>query len=277
MFKQDMFHLSLAVANFLEATTALIPTVISIATNGSMRNDLTCTSTGFLTSFLAYTSILHLTLMSLERGIALGIPFSYSRMKSSGSHYTEMMLVFIWSFALLIGILPFCGWSSYTLQKDHGRCSVDWRDDSFSGISYITLLFVLFFLLPITVMVASCITVNHAMRAMYQRAALSLGCKHRDCAEILQGKTKNNKIIAAMSTSFFAAWTPYATCALILTLRFEVSDTMLTVSGCLAKTAVIFNPIIYMAFSRRFRKRTRNVIMKICKKDRTKSSDRCVL
>ena len=261
VFEQDIFHISLAVANLLESTVAFIPTAVSIASNGSMVYDLTCVSTGFLTSFLAYTSILHLTIMSIDRAIALGTPFYYAWLKSLG-YSKKLILPLIWILTFFVGILPFFGWSSYTLQKDHGRCSINWTDSSLSGISYIVMLFITFFLLPIVVMVMMCFVVNDAMQKMYLRATNALGYKHRDSIQILKGKSRNNKIIAAMSTSFLAAWTPYATCAIMMTFGFDVDETLLGVSGCLGKTAVIFNPIIYILGSRRFLSAIKNIWIK---------------
>ena len=62
-----------------------------------------------------------------------------------------------------------------------------------------------------------------------------------------------------MIVTFILAWSPYAACVLILTIRGELPDKMLQISSIFAKTSTLYNPIIYSVFVDEFRTRCRKM------------------
>lgn len=68
-------------------------------------------------------------------------------------------------------------------------------------------------------------------------------------------KTRSEKrvtlMIGLMITTFLLAWTPYATFALIEQFSsMEVSPKMEVIPAVLAKTSIVYNPIIYVTLNK---------------------------
>jgi hypothetical protein len=57
------------------------------------------------------------------------------------------------------GCLPLIGWSYYSLESHKTSCCVEWADGSLNVLSFNISLFILVFLLPLSVMVFTCLKI----------------------------------------------------------------------------------------------------------------------
>jgi hypothetical protein len=58
---------------------------------------------------------------------------------------------------LIWAVLPLFGWSHYSLEGAGTSCSVEWQERSFNVISYNVTIFVLVFLVPVVLIIATSI------------------------------------------------------------------------------------------------------------------------
>ena len=63
------------------------------------------------------------------------------------------ILVSVWTFGLIWGAGPLMGWSDYVPESDGYYCSINWMDES--ARSYVTCIFLLGFILPVSLMCLS--------------------------------------------------------------------------------------------------------------------------
>ena len=105
-----------------------------------------CILTGFKMYFIGLSSIYLLACISLERCLAISLPFdsNYILSKSLINKQVGLSLFvgFFWS------VLPFFGWSHYSYEGMGVSCSVEWDERSFNVISYNVVILVFAFLIP---------------------------------------------------------------------------------------------------------------------------------
>lgn len=92
------------------------------------RIDITlCRINGFLGMLFCLTSILTISVLSLDRYICIIKPFKYNRWVTPKR--VKIVIFFKWMFATAIAAVPLSGWGNYIFYPQKGFCFIDYKKD----------------------------------------------------------------------------------------------------------------------------------------------------
>lgn len=217
--------------------------------NHWMFGDTACKAVMVLDGINQFTSVFCLTVMSVDRCMALLEPLRLARWRTP--RCAKIISVFLWFFSLLT-ILPM----ALHFSADGGLCIPDSISDSW-WLWVLSYTFVLGFALPYTVMLAS-----YTAMLITMRSGRLTAMNH----ESLEGQM--TKMVVAVVVMFGACWLPFYTfnfyslyhggLALTLARAFELV-VLLSYSWSCA------NPILYACLSDSFRRHFRSLLCPVAK------------
>ena len=121
---------------------------------------------------------------------------------------------------------------------------------------YIIFLFVFCFLVPVTIMVISFVSVKKELRQMQLRAANLFGRESKASKDNIRAEKKHTKLAIVMCVVFISMWFPYSFLSFWASFFTHIAQTPVvlgTVCAFIAKSSTIFNPVIYTIMHKRFR------------------------
>ena len=86
-----------------------------------------CRINGFLGIIFCQTSILTLSILSLDRYVCIVKPFQYELLITS--RRIKTVLVVQWIFSGIIAAVPLSGWGNYVFYPQKGFCFIDYKKD----------------------------------------------------------------------------------------------------------------------------------------------------
>ena len=84
-----------------------------------------CRINGFLGMLFCLTSILTLSILSLDRYVCIVKPFRYEELITS--QRIKIVLLLQWIFSALIAAVPLSGWGNYIFYPQKGFCFIDYK------------------------------------------------------------------------------------------------------------------------------------------------------
>ena len=241
----DMLLVSLAVSDSVRAILGHLPEVAT--THGQLvlkdGQASTCTWSGFFICFLSYVSVTHMMTLPLEQLLHILHPAHWSRILQS-SRLKGLLIVFIWCYGLMFAIPPVLGVSSYRIEA--GVCSLYWEDPYIAGKTFILSLFVLMYLVPITVIFVSFCQIRRELKSMKSIADKLFHQKNYALLKKYKVQKRHTLLVLTMICSFFVLWTPYACVAIMMVLKVQMTYTQGWVSAFLGKSTVLMNPLLYL-------------------------------
>ena len=112
-----------------------------------MFKKLGCDVSGFIMYSIGCMHIYLTMAMSIERYVVLKKP-SLLKKLTFGTYFKVISLCAF--FSILWAVLPFFGWSYYTLEGALTSCSVEWADWSPDVVSYNIAIWIFGFIVPLT-------------------------------------------------------------------------------------------------------------------------------
>lgn len=206
-------------------------------------------------TFLGIVSIFYLMVIAGDLYVTVCRPFSAEAMHEDG-RVMFWSNFFPWSFSLFWSVAPLAGWSSYALEDDQLRCSIDWNGKSLGDKTYISFLFVFCYLIPLGMLAFCYILVKRELHKMHERAAAWSAMQSPGQPEGFRAERKHTKLAIAMTTAYVVSWTPYTVLSFWSSFFKHVSPVPIhlgTVTALFAKMSTIINPIIYAFLHARFR------------------------
>ena len=181
-----------------------------------------------------------------------------------------LVIVVIWLVSVLWAACPLLGWSHYTLEGIGTTCTFDYLTRTARNTSFVVMLMVFNFGLPLILIVFSYSRIFQAVASVRRglmdcSPRISVG-SHR---QQVRGQTelRTATTILVIIAFFCIAWTPYVIVAL-LGLFGDVSVVTPTVSALpciLAKVATVSNPPLYSIGHPKFRKKIRYLFKLTCR------------
>ncbi len=211
---------------------------------------------GFLVTFLALSSICHLVVLAFDRYISVCQPFFASKIHSS-SKIKYSILAAAWMYALLWGIFPLFNWSSYALEKDGQRCSINWNSQVVKDRLYIICLLIFCYLVPVFFMLYAFVSVKMAISGMKNRGTDRFGKESQYVKDTVKAETKHVRLAIIMCGVFILIWTPYAFLSFWAAFLEHITvmpSQLGTAAAYIAKSSTIINPFLYCFLYKKFRK-----------------------
>nr|XP_013049981.2 opsin-5 [Anser cygnoides] len=208
-----------------------------------------CRWYGWAGFFFGCGSLITMTAVSLDRYLKI-CHLSYGTWLKR--HHAFICLAIIWAYATFWATVPFAGVGSYAPEPFGTSCTLDWwlAQASVAGQAFI--LSILFFclLFPTAVIVFSYVKIILKVKSSTKEVA------HYDSriqnSHILEMKL--TKVAMLICAGFLIAWIPYAVVSVwsafgqpdSVPIQFSVVPTLL------AKSAAMYNPIIYQVIDCKF-------------------------
>ncbi|MEE6476976.1 hypothetical protein FKM82_011309 [Ascaphus truei] len=204
---------------------------------------------GWAGFFFGCGSLITMTVVSLDRYLKI-CHLRYGTWLKR--HHAFISLIIIWSYASLWATLPLVGVGNYAPEPFGTSCTLDWwlAQASISGKVFVLSMLFFCLLLPTAVIVFSYIKIIAKVKSSAKEVA------HFDTrnqkSHILE--IKLTKVAMLICAGFLIAWIPYAVVSVwsafgqpdSVPIQFSVVPTLL------AKSAAMYNPIIYQVIGCKF-------------------------
>ena len=118
---------SMAVADFLIGCLVMPFSVVSFLFNGWIFGYEYCHIVGFCYSTCSVARILNITIVSVDRWVAVTWPLKYSVFITPP--VAGAMIVYVWVHSCIFAVFPLFGWGSYFYRHYSGVCSLDWTSN----------------------------------------------------------------------------------------------------------------------------------------------------
>ncbi|XP_056446522.1 visual pigment-like receptor peropsin [Gadus chalcogrammus] len=200
-----------------------------------------------LNIFFGMASIGLLTVVAIDRYLSICRPDIGQKMTVRS--YTLLILA-AWLNAVFWSSMPIVGWSGYAPDPTGATCTINWRQNDASFVSYTMAVIAVNFVVPLGVMFYCYYNVSITMKRF----------KASNCLENLNMDWSDQMDVTRMSVvmivMFLVAWSPYS----IVCLWASFSDpksipaAMAIIAPLFAKSSTFYNPCIYVVANKKFRR-----------------------
>ena len=256
--KKDHRHREMTpyLVNIAIANTSLLvvnfPVIFaSSLAHGWVLNRVGCVILGFNAGITGVVMIVTLTCVTVNIYRQLTKQNANNRLSNALPLNSSWLKVVagIWIYSALTIVPTLFGLGSIALESGDLHCAPDWRSNLPEDIAYLVFLTIAAFVVPLTITSVS-LTKLYRFLATSQRGNKTLSIRQRRHYERYKGAAR---MMGLATLVFFLTWTPYCVCSLIT--LFSNSDiftgTVSIIPGLLAKSSVIYNPILYTVLNRR--------------------------
>nr|AWU78799.1 neuropsin [Branchiostoma lanceolatum] len=245
----EVFTVNLAVCDLMLLICAYPWMVASSFSHGWLFGEAGCISYAFFRFMLGLVNIANITALAVVRYLKVCRSKEVTDMSWTSGWVS---LAGTWMFGAFWALMPVCGWSRYTREPFDVACTLDYKTarESQEGAAFMMTLFAFCYFIPVAIIsfCYSCIvrTVRSSRRAL-------------NCSTIRDrsgAEKKLTKIAVMVGVGFILAWTPYSLVSIYATFRdLESIPVILSIlPSMFAKSASIYNPIIYFFMNDSFRR-----------------------
>ncbi|XP_072044615.1 D(1A) dopamine receptor-like [Amphiura filiformis] len=253
--------INLSLTDLLSATFVMPYTFVALLADEWLLGPEWCTGQCALNYCCIIVSMLTLSMISIDRHVAIVYPLRYASVITSPLIYA--MSTYTWIQAFAFAAVPIvCKWVVYDYWEI--VCAIDW--DSYrdhGGLTYVIVAFVLCFMVPAGIMLVSYIRIYRAAKGHYRRRS----CRQQMRTDPHQQKQERKVIIslAVVVVMFFICTTPFCVTKVIkIFFSSDVVPVWLNFVATYAQyIASATNPFIYGIFRTDFRKAFSRLICSI--------------
>ena len=245
----SIFLINLSVTDLMNASLVMPSALVSLVADGWLLGTPWCYAQCGLHYCFIVVSMLTLSIISVDGYFAVIRPLHYFNIVTS--RRTKMAVSYTWLQGLVFALVPVMyTWVVYDYWEV--VCAIDWDNYSHDGAqTYVTIAFVVCFLIPTCVMVFCYIKISIAASASSAR-------QPQHSRNIGRQVSKNIKVIQSLAVvviTFFICMTPFCVTKVI---KIFLSSSSLPpyidlASSCFAFISSASNPFIYGIFRREFR------------------------
>ncbi|XP_047127236.1 visual pigment-like receptor peropsin isoform X1 [Hydra vulgaris] len=203
-----------------------------------------CKLSAFFIAFTSYTTIAMITTIALSRMVLLSTYVLCNKI-----NYKTLFIkigVLSWIYGFTWAIMPFIGFSSYTLEDTCSRCSINFSPKTRMEKVFLILLIVFGFFIPAIIILVSCLYTAYVMRTKYKYFNATYG---KENIETKRYKEKENKAFISfilMVLSFVVCWTPYALIGFFSAFTsIKIFKWLFHLAALFGKFSAFINPVIY--------------------------------
>ncbi|XP_040026348.2 opsin 7, group member a [Gasterosteus aculeatus] len=239
----EFFIINLAVSD-LGLTLSLYPMAITSSFyHRWLFGKTVCSIYAFCGMLFGICSLTTLTLLSTVCFVKVCYPLYGNRFNWA---HGRLLVGCTWLYALLFACCPLAHWGKYGPEPYGTACCIDWRlsNQHPAARSYTVALFILCYIVPCCVIVASYASILVAVRASRRNMERHVS-RHTHMSSL---QTIIVKLSVAVCISFFAAWSPYAAVSMWAAFGHieNIPPLAFALPAMFAKSSTIYNPIIYL-------------------------------
>ena len=247
---RDVFILCIAIGDFF-LTVSVCPLSLSSSVAGKwLWGRGGCIWYGFITTCSSLAAVCEITALAFV---------SYITIRSSTPNPVSTRRAFqavlcSWLLGILSSCFPIIGWSEYTFEAFGLHCSINWDLITLGNLTYSAYLLIIFYLLPVSIIVFSYTKIFFLIRRVYFQAEERWGPTADVTKDTYQGQVKVAKQLMVTILGFMVVWTPYAVIStLVLAFGTDISHGFREYPAMFAKLSVVVNPVLYFFTHRKLR------------------------
>ncbi|XP_052268322.1 melanopsin-like [Dreissena polymorpha] len=228
------------------------PLASTSALNGEwFAGEAVCKFEGFIVYTFGLSQLHLLTAVSVDRYIVIAKPLLAPKITKQVA-WAAVLGCF--ALALLWAIFPFFGWSSYGLEAAGVFCGLHYDDLSLSNTTYIIAITIFCFFIPMGIMIFCYYHVFMTVKTVNKNSVWDMNS--RVARRNLRLERKMLKSCVLMCAVYWIVWTPYAIVSFIQTFgdADSVPIWLAELPAAAAKSQVVWNPLIYVATNKQFRR-----------------------
>ncbi|KAJ8378805.1 hypothetical protein AAFF_G00236220 [Aldrovandia affinis] len=254
----ELLTVNLALTDIGMALSMYPLSIASAFSHAWIGGDPACVYYGLMGSLFSVASIMTLTALAVVRYLITGTHLHSGNRFEKKSIVT--LIVFIWLYAGLWAVFPVLGWGRYGPEPFGLACSVDWAGYrlSLNGSTFIMAIAVACTFLPCAAIVISYSGIAWKLHKAYQAVE-----SHRNLPRSGSLEKRFTLMAVLISSGFIVSWTPYVVVSFWTMFHSEGRDGIapaVSLLPCLfAKCSTAYNPFIYYAFRRSFRRQLRQL------------------
>ncbi|XP_006012043.2 visual pigment-like receptor peropsin [Latimeria chalumnae] len=202
-----------------------------------------------LNIFFGMASIGLLTVVAVDRHFTICRPDIGRKM--TNYTYTALILA-AWINALFWASMPVLGWASYAPDPTGATCTVNWRKNDASFVSYTMAVITVNFIVPLSVMFYCYYNVSQTVK---QYTGTNNNCLENTSMN-WSDQIDVTKMSVVMILMFLVAWSPYSIVCLWSSFGNpkKIPPAMAIIAPLFAKSSTFYNPCIYVIANKKFRR-----------------------
>uniref|UniRef100_A0A8C2L0E4 Visual pigment-like receptor peropsin n=1 Tax=Cyprinus carpio TaxID=7962 RepID=A0A8C2L0E4_CYPCA len=200
-----------------------------------------------LNIFFGMASIGLLTVVAIDRYLTICRPDIGQKLTTVS--YT-LVIVAAWLNAVFWSSMPIVGWAGYAPDPTGATCTINWRNNDTSFVSYTMTVITVNFIIPLAVMFYCYYKVSVTVKRYKASNCLdSINIDWSDQMDV----TKMSIIMIVM---FLVAWSPYSIVCLWASFGDpkKIPAPMAIIAPLFAKSSTFYNPCIYVIANKKFRR-----------------------
>ncbi|KAJ8257497.1 hypothetical protein GJAV_G00186240 [Gymnothorax javanicus] len=238
--------LNLAVADLFMVVGGFTTTLYTALHGYFALGPVACSIEGFFATLGGEIALWSLVVLAIERYIVVCKPVSTFRF---GETHAVMGVMLTWIMALTCAMPPLLGWSRYIPEGMQCSCGIDYytRKPGLNNASFVIYMFILHFTIPLMI-----IFFCYSRLLCTVRAAAA---QQQESETTQRAEKEVTRMVVVMVISFLVCWVPYASVAwyIFVNQGVDFGPVCMTVPAFFAKSAALYNPVIYILFNRQFR------------------------
>ena len=214
-----------------------------------------CVWYGFASTWMGLASILQLAGIAGERYLTLA--YADLRWSCFCKKYTRLFIAFAWLVSGMTSSFPLFGWSKYDFEGIGLHCSIVWSASTLNYGSYSLFLLVVFFLVPLSLIIYCYTKVYFVVRRLSSEAVSMWGIEDIATRQSYIAQAKVARQLVFLTGMFLFAWTPYAVVSFLSVTNIIKPDNKISVLPAMfAKMSIVYNPLVYFFTFKRLRRRS---------------------
>ncbi|XP_065674639.1 rhodopsin, G0-coupled [Hydra vulgaris] len=242
-----LFILSISISDILHTSIGLVSELCVLHGATTLKKSYTCIGASFLTYSFTVSNIMQMVMISIVRVIALKFPiFYFNNCKKMKFRLGSLFLCYFYGF--LWPAFPLLGWSTYEIDLDKRRCSLDWNLTKSNSFTYLMFAFIFCYIFPAIVLVWS---LNVTKKTVDEQRETSFR-KNRPNEQMEILEKVYLKIFLCSAIAYFLIWTPYASATLLSIFRIKTPSVIFTFCALFAKSSAISNALVNCYMNKSF-------------------------
>ncbi|KAG2471034.1 rhodopsin [Polypterus senegalus] len=205
-----------------------------------------CNLEGFFATLGGEIGLWSLVVLAIERYIVVCKPMANFRF---GENHAIMGVVFTWIMALSCAAPPLLGWSRYIPEGMQCSCGIDYYTlkPEVNNESFVIYMFIVHFTIP---MIVIFFCYGRLVCTVKEAAA-----QQQESETTQRAEREVTRMVVVMVVGFLICWVPYASVAWYIFTHqgTDFGPVFMTAPAFFAKSASLYNPIIYIFLNKQFR------------------------
>ncbi|XP_002119963.2 pinopsin-like [Ciona intestinalis] len=235
--------INLSIADFLSGLVGGFVGMVSNSAGYFYFGKTVCVLEGYTVSVAGVCGLMSISVMAFERYFVVCKPYGPFTLTNS---HAALGIGFTWTWSVLWSTPGLIWLDGYVPEGLGTSCAPNWFSKNKSERIFIFVYFVFCFFIPLLVII---ICYGKIVLFLKQATRQSSASSNR------QADNKVTKMVLVMISAFVICWTPYGVLSLYNAINpdKQLSYGLGTVPVFFAKTANIYNPLIYIGLNKQFR------------------------